>query len=224
MRENSNLRNAIHQLEGGGTALFILDSFEKHNVAISGKKVLEIGPKHGLHTRIVDENNPESITCIDLINKREMHQSWLPMIKGKIDVVYEDVIRYSTEERYSLILCAGVIYHNIEQMRILKKLWSLAEEDCHLVIESSTTRDEELQDKNVIQVHWPETYRGVAGVIFHPSKKALISMLDISGWEVIENSDSGITPEAFNKERINLLCRKKKDSIVTYEGIDHSFV
>lgn len=224
MREDQRLRNSIHQLEGGGVALFMIDAFEKHNIPIRDKKILEIGPKHGLHTRIIDQNYPKSITCIDLINKKDVHQSWLPEIRGKIDIIYEDIIRFNTEEKFEIILCSGVIYHNTEQIRILKKLWSLSSEDCYLIVESSTIRDKDLKDKNVIQVHWPETYRGVAGLIFHPSKKALISMLDMSGWEVVESSDEGITPEAVNEERITLLCRRKKDLIITYEGIDHNFI
>ena len=77
-----------------------------------------------------------------------------------------------------------------------------------MIFESYTTRNQELSDKNVIEVHYPPYSPAdrAQTVLFHPSKLACKSMLEITGWEVIETSDN--YEDIANPDRINILCRK----------------
>lgn len=192
---------------------------------VSNAHVLEVGPKHGIHTQLIDAHEPKSITVVELEDKRGVNNSWLPRIKSDIEVFYTDLLRFSTEKRFDLILFTGVLYHNIEQIRLLKKLYSLASPGCRLVFESATTRNPVLQDLNVIEVHWPNAYRNTPTIRFLPSKQACMSMLEMSGWRILDTSD--LYPEYTNPDRVNIVCEAVADfTLRTYQNgeVDHSYI
>jgi hypothetical protein len=76
----------------------------------------------------------------------------------------------------------GVIYHNAEQLRLIKKLYNLCCENGKIVVESATTRNNKLAKLNVVEIHWPETYRKVPTITHLPSRLALKSWLEMSGF------------------------------------------
>lgn len=216
-------RIAVPRTEGAPAAVLMqrcLDGFE-----VSGVDVLEVGPKHGLHTRLVDAHGPKSITLVELEEKRGMTSAWLKDIKSPTEVFYQDLLRFNTGKRFGLILLAGIIYHNTEQLRLLKKVWALGAPGCKLVFESATTRTPALQALNVIEVHWPRSYRDTGTVKFLPSKQACVSMLEMAGWRVLDTSDRH--QDEANPDRITVVCERIDDfKLVSYAdgSIDHSLI
>ena len=214
---NASLEDTMLQ-EGGATLIFAQRALANTGIDCSDIKYFEIGPKHGIHTSVIDLHEPKSITCVEAPNKfrnshkfLEQNYRWVTSIKTeKFDMHYQDFDNFKSKERYGLIFYAGVIYHNTDQMSQLRKLHDIADENAYMIFESSTTRDDNLIDKNVIEVHYkPYSTLDVGApqtCIFHPSKTACKSMLDITGWEIIETSDE--YKDLHNKYRINILCKK----------------
>ena len=204
------------QQEGGDTWIFAQRALSKVEIDCSDCNFFEVGPKHGLHTLLIDTHQPKSITCVEGPNKLRSNErylrenrTWIPHVKTeKFEVHYQDFDRFVSEEKYDLIFYAGVIYHNINQMGQLKRLYDIANDGAYMVFESSTTRNEDLIDKNVVEVHYPPYSPAdrAQTCVFHPSKLACKSMLEIAGWDVIETSDS--YEDIANPNRINILCRK----------------
>ena len=218
------------QQEGGDTWIFAQRALAKVELDCSDCNFFEVGPKHGLHTLLIDTHQPKSITCVEGPNKLRSNERylrenrmWIPHVKTeKFEVHYQDFDRFVSEEKYDLIFYAGVIYHNINQMGQLKRLHDIAEDGAYMVFESSTTRSEDLMDKNVVEVHYPPYSPAdrAQTCVFHPSKLACKSMLDIAGWEVIETSDE--YEDIANPNRINILCRKgvpRKNRHLTDENL-----
>lgn len=56
-----------------------------------------------------------------------------------------------------LIWCLGVLYHNVEQLRLLKRLYDLSNMNGCVMIESSTKK-KKLENQNVMEIHLPRTY------------------------------------------------------------------
>jgi len=214
---NNNIQDTMLQ-EGGTTLIFAQRALSKIDIDCSDFKYFEIGPKHGLHTMLIDYHNPKSITCVEAPNKfrnsrkfLEQNYAWVTKIKTeKFDIHYQDFNNFASKEKYGLIFYSGVIYHNTDQMSQLRKLHDIADDNAYMIFESSTTRDETLLDRNVIEVHYkPYSSLDVGApqtCIFHPSKTACKSMLDISGWDILETSDE--YDDLSNKFRINILCKK----------------
>lgn len=174
---------------------------------------LEIGPKHGNHTAYIDKHCPKSITLVELPSKQEYLSRWVSTLKSPTEVCYTDFLRFTSSKKFGLLLFCGVLYHNTEQLRLLKKLRSMSTDDGILVLETATCRTTSLQDTNLIEVFWPERYRGVNTIVFLPTKKAVISLVEMSGWDVIFKDDS-------NPERIALVLRASQNHIQSYDVTD----
>ena len=203
--------------EGGNFWLFIQRALSEVNFDTESIRYFEVGPKHGLHTLAIDSYQPMSITCVEAPNKirsNEMFKiqngSWINLVKTeRFDIHYQDFSEYTTENKFDLIFYSGIIYHNTDQIGHLKKLHSIANTGAYLAFESSTSRNEVIKDLNVIEVHHPPysgLYRGIETCSFHPTKKACKSMLEITGWEIIDDSDNH--EEFSSPERISILCKK----------------
>jgi len=159
-----------------------LDRFEK-------KRILEIGPKHGKDSLLLATLNPSELVLVDLPEKDSMVREWLPRVSCKCKTTYlEGNILYLTQEQYrqlgtfDLIWCLGVLYHNVEQLRLLKRLFDLCNVNGCVVIESATTRNKKLEKLNVVEIHWPDTYRNVQTITHLPSRLAIKSWLEMVGF------------------------------------------
>lgn len=133
---------------------------------------------------------------VELPEKRALVESWLPGVEARCPVRYVEAnLLYMTPAelralgRFDLIWCAGVVYHNAEQLRLLRRLFRLCRDDAALVLESSTTRDPRLRDLNVVEIHWPRPYRDSRHITHHPSRLALRSWLEMVGFADVELRD-----------------------------------
>ncbi len=90
----------------------------------TGRKILELGPLEGMHTYIVDQQQPEIIHAIeanrlsylrclitkellDLKRAKFLHGNFLPWLE-------------QTEFRYDLIIASGVLYHMRDPIHLLE--------------------------------------------------------------------------------------------------------
>ena len=104
--------------------------------------------------------------------------------------LYLDKDKYNDLGNFDLIYFTGVLYHNPEQLKFLKKLYDKLNSEGVLVLESATTRNIFLKRRNVVEVFFPETYRGTTTITHLPSKKAIISWLKMVGFQNIFISKS----------------------------------
>ena len=150
-----------------------------------GGRILEIGPKHGEDSRLLASLEPGELVLLDLPEKDALVQTWVSELKATYvsgNLLYMTPSELLELGTFDLVWCLGVVYHNVEQLRLLRRLFHLTRTDGFVVIESSTTRDRRLADKNVVEIHWPKTYRGERTITHQPSRLALKSWLEMVGF------------------------------------------
>jgi SAM-dependent methyltransferase len=151
-----------------------------------GGRILEIGPKHGLDTRLLATLEPRELVTVDLPEKADEIASWLPEVPVarhvEANVLHMGERERAALGRFDLVWCLGVLYHNVEQVRLLRRLYELTAEGGIVVVESATTRSRILAGRNVVELHWPETYRGVPTITHLPTRRAIASWLEMVGF------------------------------------------
>ncbi len=182
------------------------------------KQILEIGPKDGLDSKRLASLSPQELIMIDLPEKRETNKSWL----GEIDCpsryieanfMYMPILDYEALGKFHLIWCTGVLYHNTEQMRLLRKLYQLLEVGGYLVLESATLRlAKSLQNGCFVQIHYPETYKNTGTVTHLPTANAIKAWLTMVGFKEIYDSKCYVR---YNRkiigQRYACICKKNDE-------------
>jgi SAM-dependent methyltransferase len=159
-----------------------------------GRRILEIGPKHGEDTRLLATLQPSELVLLDLPEKEDLVGTWIGEIGAPVRRVSGNLLYLPPAElaglgRFDLVWCLGVLYHNVEQLRLLRKLFLLTETDGVAVVESATTRSRRLAGRNVVEVHWPERYRGQRTITHLPSRLAIRSWLEMVGYADVRIED-----------------------------------
>jgi 2-polyprenyl-3-methyl-5-hydroxy-6-metoxy-1,4-benzoquinol methylase len=186
-----------------------------------GGRILEIGPKHGLDTRLLATLEPRELVTIDLPEKAETIASWLPEIPH-VRHIEANVLDLGERERaelgpFDIVWCLGVLYHNVEQLRLLRRLYELTAEGGIVVVESATTRNRVLAGRNALELHWPETYRGVPTITHLPTRRAIASWLEMVGFADVRIRD--VYSRGLRRQRAVLTGRRvSADS--AYAGYD----
>jgi 2-polyprenyl-3-methyl-5-hydroxy-6-metoxy-1,4-benzoquinol methylase len=183
-----------------------------------GKRILEIGPKDGLDSKRLASLEPSELLMIDLPEKRDQVAKWLAEIQCahryiEANLMYIPYEEYLSLGKFDLIWCTGVLYHNAEQLRLLRKLYKLLKSDGYFVLESATLRlAKALQDGCYIEIHYPQTYRNTGTVTHLPTANAIKAWLQMVGFQEIHTSS------CFEKENRDLIgqryaciCRKTGD-------------
>jgi SAM-dependent methyltransferase len=158
-----------------------------------GGRILEVGPKHGLDTRLLATLEPSELVTVDLPEKAGEIASWLPEVPiarhVEANVLYLDERERAELGSFDLVWCLGVLYHNAEQLRLLRRLYELTAEGGLVVIESATTRNRILAGRNLVELHWPETYRSVPTITHLPTRRAIASWLEMVGFTDVRVRD-----------------------------------
>tara|TARA_A100001035_G_C27708102_1_gene465820 strand:- start:35 stop:802 length:768 start_codon:yes stop_codon:yes gene_type:complete len=109
-----------------------------------GLNILEIGPKDGIDTKNLLKLKPSKLTLIDLPDKKKGINNWIKEIdSSRVSIYYENIMYEDAivnESPYDIIWCTGVLYHNPEQLRFLKRLYKVLKPGGTLVIETATSR------------------------------------------------------------------------------------
>lgn len=191
-----------------------------------GRRILEIGPRDGLDSLRLASLEPAELVMVDLPEKRELVASWLKRIAVPYRYIEMNIMYMPAEEiselgSFDLIWCTGVIYHNAEQLRFLRKLHKMLAVNGYLVLESSTLRGpKSLRDGCYVQIHYPQTYRETGTVTHLPTAKAIKAWLEMVGFSDIQDS------RCFERHNRNLIglrmaCiahKTEPDSAAVYYG------
>jgi tRNA (mo5U34)-methyltransferase len=183
---------------------------------IQDKRILEIGPKHGEDSVIIASLNPRELVLLDLPEKDALVRTWLDKIPGKVRYIQGNLLYMTNDEldsigKFDVVFCLGVLYHNVEQFRLVKKLYDLTLENGIVVVESATTRNQFLRNKNIVELHWPKKYREVYTVTHLPSGLAIKSWMEMVGFKNVQIVKD-VYSKTLSKDRSVLIGYKNSGS------------
>lgn len=155
-------------------------------------RILEIGPKDGKDSIRLQSTNPQEIIFVDLPEKNQ-DLDWLNKISCKNKLIQKNIMYMSDEEikklgKFKIIYCLGVLYHNPEQLRMLKKLYNLLDIGGLLCLESAIIRDFKYKFNTdpLVRIYFPNKYRNTRSITHLPNKKAINSWLNMAGFDRIK--------------------------------------
>lgn len=187
------------------------------NESLEDSRVLEIGPKDGEDTLRILSLNPKEIILFDLPDKAKEIKDWETLLRKQDKLIIDNFMYLDNKDfrdlgKFDLIYFTGVLYHNPEQLRFLNKLFEKLNLGGILVLETATIRNPFLRRLNIVQMWHPKTYRNTTTISHLPSKKAVISWLEMVGFSNIRISDC-YDKENFNVRatRLALFAEKKKE-------------
>jgi SAM-dependent methyltransferase len=147
-----------------------------------GARVLEVGPKYGVHARWIDrELQPSELVFSDFASDQHLHAKWVDSLTRPHRFVYGD-LREAHElldlEQFDLVLFLGVLYHSIHHLPLLGMLNRVTKPGGRMLFE--TTIDS--RPDAVLRLRWPpET--GKAKAV--PSIQAVRLELAWTGWRKV---------------------------------------
>jgi SAM-dependent methyltransferase len=158
---------------------------------LAGKRILEIGPKHGEDSALLAALDPAELVLVDLPEKSERVRAWLPGIACPTRFVEANLLFMPPEElaslgRFDLVMCLAVLYHNAEQLRLIRRLRTLCVEGGRVAIESHVLPPRPFRDSNSVRIHWPEPWGGVPTITHIPSTRAIKSWMEMAGFVDVE--------------------------------------
>jgi SAM-dependent methyltransferase len=166
-----------------------------------GARVLEVGPKYGIHSRWIDrELEPSELVFSDFASDQHLHAPWVGDLRSPHRFAYGD-LRDAREllelEPFDLVFFLGVLYHSIHHLSLLGMLNRVTRPGGTMLFE--TTIDP--RPDAVLRLRWvPDS--GKAKAI--PSVQALRLELAWTGWRNVRRFTDyrpGSTEALF-------LCRK----------------
>lgn len=145
-------------LQGGAPDYreFLFDELAQRLGGRTVPRILEIGPRDGIDSRRLLELNPERLVLVDLPDKQERIQGWIgQMPANKVELIignimYDDQAR--NLEPFDVVWCTGVLYHNPEQLRMIRQMFDFVKPGGLLVIESATARRRRLRDEACVEI------------------------------------------------------------------------
>ena len=147
-----------------------------------GARVLEVGPKYGVHARWIDaEIEPSELVFSDFASDQHLHAKWMDGLRSPHRFIYGD-LREAHEllelEPFDLVFFLGVLYHSIHHIPLLAMLNRVTRQGGTMLFE--TTVDS--RPDAVLRLRWPpET--GKAKAI--PSVQAVRLELAWTGWRKV---------------------------------------
>jgi SAM-dependent methyltransferase len=164
----------------------------------SPKRILEIGPRDGEDSRRLATLRPEKFVLVDLPNQEGRVRGWLPSLKCEAAELVVGNIMYDGQfdrlEPFDLIWCTGVLYHNPEQLRFVRKMFDLTAPGGILVLETATARRPRTRNENCVEIWYPpnktegRAYHVSTNVTHLPSAKAVHAWIQMIGYDEIQKS------------------------------------
>ncbi len=152
-----------------------------------GARVLEVGPKYGVHARWIDrELEPAELVFSDFASDAHLHEQWVGDLRGPHRFIYGD-LREARElldlEPFDLVFFLGVLYHSIHHLPLLAMLNRATRLGGTMLFE--TTVDS--RPDAVLRLRWlPDS--GKAKAI--PSVQAVRLELAWTGWRKVRRFTS----------------------------------
>jgi SAM-dependent methyltransferase len=149
---------------------------------LRGGRVLEVGPKYGVHSRWIDHAlAPSELVFSDFASDRPLHEQWTGELRSSHRFVYGD-LRGAREllalEPFDLVFFLGVLYHSIHHLQLLAMLNRVTRIGGSMLFE--TTIDP--RPDALLRLRWhPES--GKAKAV--PSLEAVRVELAWTGWRKV---------------------------------------
>jgi SAM-dependent methyltransferase len=147
--------------------------------SFAGARVLEVGPKYGVHSRWLDRAlRPAELVFCDFAADRQLHEQWAAELRCPHRFVYGD-LRSAREllelEPFDLVFFLGVLYHSAHHLDLLTMLNRVTRLGGTMLLES--TVDD--RSDGLLRLHWQAT-TGKAKAV--PTVVALRTELAWTGW------------------------------------------
>ena len=167
----------------------------------TGGRMLEVGPKYGIHTRWIDERlRPALLAFSDFEEDRALHEEWEGGLVAPHAWVYGDLRNAEELGRhgpFDVVFFLGVLYHSAFHLELLGMLNRLTRLGGEMLLE--TTIDP--RPDSALRVRW-QGGSGKAKMV--PTFDALRIELAWTGWRDV-TAFSDYRPES---DEVLLLCRK----------------
>jgi SAM-dependent methyltransferase len=146
-----------------------------------GARILEVGPKYGVHARWIDEHlAPSELVFSDFASDQHLHAKWVESLSSPHRFVFgdlKDARELLDAEPFDLVFFLGVLYHSIHHLALLGMLNRITKPGGAMLFE--TTVDS--RPDAVVRLRWPEN--GKAKGI--PSIQAVRLELAWTGWRKV---------------------------------------
>jgi SAM-dependent methyltransferase len=167
----------------------------------TGRRMLEVGPKYGIHTRWLDEHlRPAFLAFSDFEEDRRLHEPWERDLSAPHAWVYGD-LRHADELAqhgpFDLVFFLGVLYHSAFHLELLRMLNRLTRPGGEMLLETTT----DPRPDSALRVRWQ---RGTGKAKLVPTFDALRIELAWTGWRDV-TVFSDYRPDS---DEVLLLCRK----------------
>lgn len=167
----------------------------------TGKRVLEVGPKHGAHALWIDEHlRPSELVFSDFAADRHLHERWESRLQAPHRWVYGD-LRLAGEllelGRFDVVFFLGVLYHSAFHLPLLGMLNRVIPLGGEMLLE--TTIDP--RPDAAVRIRWQ---RGTGKAKAVPTLDALRIELAWTGWRDVTR----FTDYRPDSSEVLLVCRK----------------
>ena len=167
----------------------------------TGSRMLEVGPKYGIHTRWIDEHlKPVFLAFSDFEEDRGLHDTWEDDLSAPHAWVYGD-LRHAEDLRahgpFDLAFFLGVLYHSAFHLELLAMLNRLTRVGGEMLLETTT----DPRPDSAVRVRWQ---RGTGKAKMVPTFDALRIELAWTGWRDV----TVFTDYRPDSDEVLLLCRK----------------
>ena len=146
-----------------------------------GARVLEVGPKYGVHARWIDQAlRPSELVFSDFESDSHLHAKWVESLERPHRFVYGD-LRTANEllelEQFDLVFFLGVLYHSIHHLPLLGMLNRVTKPGGTMLFETSI----DPRPDALVRLRWPENGKA-KGV---PTVQAVRLELAWTGWRKV---------------------------------------
>ncbi len=176
-----------------------------------GARVLEVGPKYGVHSLWIDrELQPSEVVFSDFAADTELHDQWVGKLERPHRFVYGD-LRTAEEllelEPFDLVFFLGVLYHSAHHLDLLSMLNRVTKLGGSMLLEST------VDDRSdaIVRLNWHAS-TGKAKAV--PTVAAMRTELAWTGWRKVRRF-TDYRPES---EQVLLLC-EKTDELAEATGL-----
>jgi SAM-dependent methyltransferase len=176
-----------------------------------GGRVLEVGPKYGVHSLWIDRQlEPSELVFSDFAADRELHERWVAELRCPHRFVYGDLRRAQELlelEPFDLVFFLGVLYHSARHLDLLSMLNRVTRLGGSMLLEST------VDDRSdaIVRLHW-QASTGKAKAV--PTVAAMRTELAWTGWRKVRR----FTDYRPDSNEVLLLC-EKTDELADTTGL-----
>ena len=176
-----------------------------------GARVLEVGPKYGVHSLWIDrELQPSELVFSDFTADRELHERWASELRSPHRFVYGDLRTAEgllELEPFDLVFFLGVLYHSAHHLDLLAMLNRVTRLSGSMLLEST------VDDRSdaIVRLNWHAS-TGKAKAV--PTVAAMRTELAWTGWRKVRR----FTDYRPDSSEVLLLC-EKTDELAETTGL-----